>query len=66
MSHLQAGQLSETDRLQALPAPLRLLMDTLRMIAYRAERATAPAVRPELDNPDTARSLLKSLFLGAR
>ena len=62
--HVQAGQLSQAERLQALPAPLRLLMDTLRMIAYRAETAMATAVAPQLDNPDTARSLLKSLFRG--
>ena len=62
--HVQAGQLSQAERLQALPAPLRLLMDTLRMIAYRAETAMATAVAPGLDNPDTARSLLKSLFRG--
>ena len=60
--HVQAGQLSQAERLQALPAPLRLLMDTLRMIAYRAETAMATAVGPKLDNPDTARSLLKALF----
>ena len=62
--HVQAGQLSEAERLQALPRALRLLMDTLRMIAYRAETAMATAVAPQLDNPDTARSLLKSLFRG--
>ena len=60
--HVQAGELSEAERLQALPQPLRLLMDTLRMLAYRAETAMATAVAPELDNPQTARSLLKSLF----
>lgn len=57
--HVRAGDLSEADRLQAL---LRRLMDTLRMIAYRAETAMPVAVEPTLDNPDTVRSLLKSLF----
>ena len=60
--HVRAGELSEAERLQALPAPLRLLMDTLRMTAYHAETVMATAVAPGLDNPDTARSLLKSLF----
>ena len=32
------------------------------MIAYRAESAMALAVAPEMDSPDTARSLLKALF----
>ena len=60
--YVRAGQRSESEKPQASPRPLRLLLDTLCMIAYRAETATAAA--PELDNPDTARSLLKSLFRG--
>ncbi len=60
--HMLAGELSPEARLQALPQPLRLLLDTLRMLAYRAETAMTTAVAPALDNPDTARSLLKSLF----
>ena len=63
--HVRAGELTEAQRLQALPAPLRQLLDMLRMTAYRAETAMASAVAPALDNPDTARSLLKSLFQGA-
>ena len=60
--HILAGELSPEARLQALPQPLRLLLDTLRMLAYRAETAMTTAVAPALDNPDTARSLLKSLL----
>ena len=41
-----------------------MLLDTLRMIAYRAKTATATAVADGLDNPDIARSLLKALFRG--
>ena len=37
--HILAGELSPEARLQALPQPLRLLLDTLRMLAYRAETA---------------------------
>ena len=60
--HMLAGELSESEKLQALPAPMRQLMQTLRMLAYRAETAMAAALAPELDNPETARSLLKALF----
>ena len=60
--HILAGELSPEARLQALPQPLRLLLDTLRLLAYRAETAMTTAVAPALDNPDTARSLLKSLL----
>ena len=60
--HMRAGELSEPEKLQALPEPLRQLMQTLRMLAYRAETCMAAALAPELDNPATARSLLKALF----
>ncbi len=60
--HMRAGDLSEAEQLQALPTPLRQLMHTLRMLAYRAETCMAATLAPELDNPETARSLLKALF----
>ena len=60
--HMLAGELSPEEKLQALPAPLRQLMQTLRMLAYRAETDMAAALAPQLDNPETARSLLKALF----
>ncbi len=60
--HMRAGALPEEEKLQALPAPLRQLMQTLRMLAYRAETAMAAALAPQLDTPETARSLLKALF----
>ena len=60
--HMRAGELSEPEKLQALPEPLRQMMQTLRMLAYRAETCMAAALAPELDNPATARSLLKALF----
>ena len=60
--HMLAGDLSPEEKLQALPTPLRQLMHTLRMLAYRAETDMAAALAPRLDNPETARSLLKALF----
>ena len=60
--HVRAGDLSPEERLQALPAPLRNLLDTLRMIAYRAETAMAGAVAPELSRPENVRPLLQALF----
>ena len=60
--HMLAGELSAPEKLQALPTALRDLMQTLRMLAYRAETSMAAALAPQLDNPETARSLLKALF----
>ena len=37
-------------------------MHTLRMLAYRAETAMALVLAPQLDNPETARSLLQAHF----
>ena len=36
-THVRAGNLSEQDKLDALPVGGRLFMDVARMIAYRAE-----------------------------
>ena len=58
-NHLRAGELSAAEK---LPAPLRQLMQTLRMLAYHAETGMAASLAPQLDNPVTARSLLKALF----
>ena len=60
--HVPAGELSPEERLMALPEPLRNLLDSLRMIAYRAETAMAVAVAPELGKPENARALLQALF----
>ena len=37
LPHVRAGNLSEQDKLDALPVGGRLFMDVVRMIAYRAE-----------------------------
>ncbi len=43
--HVRAGDLSEQDKLDALPVGGRLFMDVVRMIAYRAEtRMMAPVI----------------------
>ena len=40
----------------------KLVLDTVRMIAYRAETALAALARPELASPEQARSTVKALF----
>ena len=59
---MRAGDLTDELKLQALPAPLRQFHDPLRMIAYRAESRMAVAVALSMDTPETARSLLETLF----
>ena len=58
-----AGSLAPEQRLDALARPTRELLDTLRMIVYRAETALMPPVATALgQRSESARSALKALF----
>ncbi len=61
--HVPAGELDPEDRVTALPAPLRHLLETVRVAACRAEPAMAAVVAPEPAEP--ARELLQALFRSA-
>jgi hypothetical protein len=61
-SHLAWDELPETDRFQRLAPRRKQLVDTVKMIAYRAETALVSIVREELARTDDARSLLRDLF----
>ena len=64
-THVRAGDLSEQDKLDALPVGARLFMDVVRMIAYRAEtRMMAPVVAAQGKKPN-ARRLLRALLTSA-
>ncbi len=63
--HVPAGELDPEDRVTALPAPLRHLLETVRVAACRAEPAMAAVVAPEPAKPETARELLQALFRSA-
>ena len=61
-THVRAGNLSEQDKLDALPVAGRLFMDVVRMIAYRAEtRMMAPVIGAQGKKPN-ARRLLRALL----
>ena len=57
-----AGDLEGDERPQALPAPVRDLLATLRILACRAETRMAGQPGPGLGSPESARSLLRALF----
>jgi len=61
-SHLDWNKLPETERFQRLAPSRKQLVDTVKMIAYRAETALASIVREKLARTDDARSLLRDLF----
>ncbi len=60
--HVAAGSLDETQRLDALPEPMRLFCDTLRMIAYRAETAMMPCIAKAQGKKSNPRAALRALF----
>jgi hypothetical protein len=61
-SHLDWDKLPENDKFQRLAPSRKRLIDTVKMIAYRAETALASIVREELARTDDARSLVRDLF----
>jgi hypothetical protein len=60
--HITWGELDEKDKFLRLLPGRKRLMDTIRMIAYRAETAMVGLLTgPTVDSPD-ARNLLQNLF----
>lgn len=60
--HLDWDKLSEKDKFERLAPSRKRLMDTVKMVAYRAETALAVLVREALAHWDEARALLRDLF----
>jgi len=60
---IQWGDLPQEERFERLPPSRRRLLDTIRMIAYRAETAMTMVVREVMSRQDDARSLIRDLFL---
>ncbi len=61
-SHLAWDKLPESEKFQRLAPSRKQLVDTVKLIAYRAETAMAAIVRESLARTDDARSLLCDLF----
>jgi transposase len=61
-SHLAWDNLPEAEKFHRLAPSRKQLVDTVKMIAYRAETAMASIVRESLARTDDARSLLRDLF----
>ncbi len=61
-SHIAWDQLPKTEKFERLAPSRKQLVDTVKMIAYRAETAMASIVRESLARNDDARSLLRDLF----
>ena len=60
--HITTDELAEEARFLQLSTRSKQLIDTVKMIAYRAETAMANSLREHLKRPDEARRLLASLY----
>jgi hypothetical protein len=60
--HILLKDLPEQDRFQQLRAERKHFIDTIKLIAYRAETALAQLAREEMHRLDDARSLIRQLF----
>ena len=55
-------ELPESDRFTQLRRERKYFLDTIKMIAYRAETAMAATVREKLKRTDDARALLRQIY----
>jgi hypothetical protein len=61
-NHIQIKELPEQDRFTQLRAEKKHFLDTIKLIAYRAETALAQLARDKMQRLDDARSLIRQLF----
>ena len=60
--HVTVADLPEADRFQRLRGACKYFVDTIKMIAYRAETAMTCIVREKLARADDARALLRDVY----
>jgi prepilin-type processing-associated H-X9-DG protein len=60
--HLTIAELPEEERFKQLRTQSKQLIDTIKMVAYRAETAMVQMAREVMPREDDARSLLRALY----
>jgi predicted nucleic acid-binding Zn-ribbon protein len=60
--HITIAELPEEERFKQLSTESKHLIDTLKMVAYRAETAMVQMAREKMHREDDARSLLRALY----
>jgi hypothetical protein len=63
--HLALKDLPETERFSQLRTTKKHFVDTIKLIAYRAETALVALAREKLSRPDDARALVRQVFASA-
>ena len=62
--HIKVQDLPESERFNKLGSMSKHFIDTIKIVAYRAETALANIVREFLPKPDQARAALCALYAG--
>ena len=60
--HIKVKDLPEQEQFKQLSTQSKHFIDTIKMIAYRAETAMANLLRETLSRPDEVRSLLRAIY----
>ncbi len=60
--HITISQLSQDDKFPQLTTEKKHFIDTIKMIAYRAETALANIIRPYMARKEEARSMVRQIF----
>jgi hypothetical protein len=60
--HIPAAELPEGQRFKALSVRTKQLLDTVKMVAYRAETAMAQSLQEKMSRADDSRSLLRMIY----
>ena len=61
--HITIAELPENEQFHKLAEEKKHIMDTIKMIAYRAETAMVNIIAPRMARSDEARSLLRQVYL---
>jgi prepilin-type processing-associated H-X9-DG protein len=62
LHHIKVKDLPEQEQFKQLSTQSKHFIDTIKMIAYRAETAMANLLRETLSRPDEVRSLLRAIY----
>ena len=62
LHHVAVKDLPEEEQFRQLSTHSKCLIDTIKMVAYRAESAMANVLREVISRPDEARTLLRALY----
>jgi len=60
--HVTIGDLPESEKFKSLAKEKKLIVDTVKMIAYRAETAMVGIIRQYMSRKDDARALIRQVF----